>query len=86
MHADDLMSHICFSIIFVLNPTINCKSISVQVWRHSCVSISRSTGRFMLVENGAVAADKISQELVQWMETIPVEVSTVHIPWGELEF
>ena len=40
----------------------------------------------MLVENGAVAADKISQELVQWMETIPVEVSTVHIPRGELEF
>ena len=40
----------------------------------------------MLVENGAVAADKISQELVQWMETIPMEVSTVHIPWGELEF
>ena len=83
-HAHDLISQICFSKMFVLNP--HCKAKCVQVWRHSCVSISRSTGRFMLVENGVVAADKVSQELVQWMETIPVEVSTVHIPWAESEF
>ena len=43
-------------------------------WRHSCISLSRATGRFKLVENGQIAADKYSDEIIKNMEKIPHEV------------
>ena len=39
------------------------------------MSLSRSTGKFILVENGKVAAEKYSNDIVQYMEKIPIKVS-----------
>ena len=46
----------------------------LQVWRHSCISLSRITGRFKLIENGQIIDEKYSDEIVQYMQRIPVEV------------
>ena len=53
------------------NPTT---LFEMQEWRHSCISLSRATGRFKLVENGQIAADKHSDEIIKNMEKIPHEV------------
>ena len=45
-----------------------------MVWRHSCLSLSRTTGKFKLVENGKVAADEYSSDIINFMKKIPVEV------------
>ena len=46
-----------------------------QIWRHTCLSMSRTTGKFKLVENGKVVADKISDDIIKYMEKIPVQVT-----------
>ena len=38
------------------------------------MSLSRSTGKFKLVENGKVAAEKFSDEIVQYMKKISIKV------------
>ena len=38
------------------------------------MSLSRSTGKFKLVENGKITAEKYSTEIVQYMEKIPIKV------------
>ena len=50
-----------------------------MVWRHSCLSLSRTTGKFKLVENGKVAADEYSSDIINFMKKIPVEVPYHHI-------
>ena len=45
-----------------------------QVWRHTCLSMSRTTGKFKLVENGHLLADKFSEDIIKYMAKIPVEV------------
>ena len=37
--------------------------------------MSRTTGKFKLVENGKVVADKISDDIIKYMEKIPVQVT-----------
>ena len=44
------------------------------MWRHTCVSMSRTTGKFKVVENGEVLADKHADEIVKVMEQVPVQV------------
>ena len=48
-----------------------------KVWRHTCLSMSRTTGKFKLVENGHLLADKFSEDIIKYMAKIPVEVSTL---------
>ena len=43
-------------------------SFNFHVWRHSCFSLNRSTGRFKLVENGKKVWDKTTPEVVGWMK------------------
>ena len=50
-----------------------------KVWRHTCLSMSRTTGKFKLVENGHLLADKFSEDIIKYMAKIPVEVSTLII-------
>ena len=38
------------------------------------MSLSRSTGKFKLVENGKVTAEKFSDEIVQYMKKISIKV------------
>ena len=44
------------------------------------MSLSRSTGKFKLVENGKVTAEKFSDEIVQYMKKISIKV---HVTQGE---
>ena len=37
--------------------------------------MSRTTGKFKLVENGHLLADKFSEDIIKYMAKIPVEVS-----------
>ena len=46
----------------------------IQVWRHTCLSISSSTGKFKLVENGEKAVDKVDSTIIEWMNDIPKKV------------
>ena len=39
------------------------------------MSLSRTTGKFKLVENGHIAAEKQSEDIIQHMKKIPFEVS-----------
>ena len=48
-----------------------------QVWRHSCMSLSRTTGKFKLVENGNVALEKYTNETYNYLQKIPFVVSTL---------
>ena len=41
-----------------------------QVWRHTCVSFNRQTGRMRLVENGVLWNDETTEEVVEAMETV----------------
>ena len=41
------------------------------IWRHTCFSLSRSTGKFKLIENGEKAVDKLNPEIIDWMNQIP---------------
>ena len=50
------------------------KKLVFKVWRHTCLSISRSTGKFKLMENGEKAVDKYNTEIVDWMSTIKDKV------------
>ena len=43
---------------------------NLMVWRHTCLSLSRSTGRFKLVENGKKVWDKTTPEVVDWMKDL----------------
>ena len=52
----------------------------LQVWRHSCISLSMITGRFKLIENGQIIDEKYSDEIVQYMQRIPVEVFQIIRP------
>ena len=47
---------------------------SVQVWRHTCLSLHRTTGRFKLVENGIKIVEKESEDIVEWMKNVSFEV------------
>ena len=47
----------------------------IQVWRHSCISISRTTGKFKLIENGNKVEEKISNQLIEWMQKIDRQVT-----------
>ena len=49
------------------------------VWRHTCFSLSKSTGRFRLVENGVKAVDKPNKEIIGWMRTIPTRLSMLTV-------
>ena len=53
---------------------MNSNMFDFMVWRHSCLSLSRTTGKFKLVENGKVAADEYSSDIINFMKKIPVEV------------
>ena len=50
----------------------------IQVWRHTCLSISSSTGKFKLVENGEKAVDKVDSTIIEWMNDIPKKVCIGH--------
>ena len=42
--------------------------------------LSRTTGKFKLVENGQIISDQANDEVIKFMEEIPVEVvETIHI-------
>ena len=42
--------------------------------------LSRTTGKFKLVENGRIISDQANEEVIKFMEEIPVEVvETIHI-------
>ena len=53
--------------------------LTPQVWRHSCMSLSRTTGKFKLVENGNVALEKYTNETYNYLQKIPFVVSITHI-------
>ena len=36
--------------------------------------MSRSTGKFLLIENGQIGAEKYSEEIIEYMRNIPVQV------------
>ena len=38
------------------------------------MSMSRSTGKFLLIENGQIGAEKYSEEIIEYMRNIPVQV------------
>ena len=42
-------------------------SFNFLLWRHTCFSINRVTGRFKLVENGKKVWDKVVPDVVNWM-------------------
>ena len=46
------------------------KSAIPQVWRHTCFSISRKSGKFKLVENGVKVWEKKYPEVIDWMKSI----------------
>ena len=50
-----------------------------QVWRHSCMSLSRTTGKFKLVENGNVALEKYTNETYNYLQKIPFAVSITYV-------
>ena len=45
-----------------------------KVWRHTCLSINRNTGKFKLVENGIKIVEKESNDIVEWMKSVSFEV------------
>ena len=45
-----------------------------QVWRHTCFSTSRTTGKYKLVENGQLFAEKYTDDIIKYMAKIPMEV------------
>ena len=53
----------------------------IQVWRHTCLSISSSTGKFKLVENGEKAVDKVDSTIIEWMNDIPKKVCIGPMTW-----
>ena len=53
--------------------------LTPQVWRHSCMSLSRTTGKFKLVENGNVALEKYTNETYNYLQKIPFVVSITHV-------
>ena len=46
-----------------------------KVWRHTCMSLSRRTGKFKLVENGMKYVEKESEEIIEWMKYVSTEVN-----------
>ena len=50
------------------------RSFIIQVWRHSCFSLSRSSGKFKLFENGEKAAEKVSASIKESLEKISKKV------------
>ena len=45
-----------------------------QVWRHTCFSISRSTGKFKLIENGVKVWEQYHPEIIEWMKYVSYNV------------
>ena len=41
-----------------------------QVWRHTCIFLSRRTGKFKVVENGIKHVEKESEEIKEWMKNV----------------
>ena len=41
------------------------------VWRHTCLSVDFSTGRLLLVENGLLLKETVSEELAQMFKVGP---------------
>ena len=50
------------------------KIFDFMVWRHTCFSINKKSGRVKLVENGVKYVDKISPEIVGWLEQMTDKV------------
>ena len=50
------------------------RSFIIQVWRHSCFSLSRSSGKFKLFENGQKAAEKVSVSIKESLEKLSKKV------------
>ena len=50
------------------------RSFIIQVWRHSCFSLSRSSGKFKLFENGQKAAEKFSVSIKESLEKLSRKV------------
>ena len=42
----------------------------LNVWRHTCISFNRETGRMRLVENGALWRDETTDEVVEAMKKV----------------
>ena len=56
-----------------------------QVWRHTCFSISRSTGKFKLIENGVKVWEQYHPEIIEWMKYVSYNVRSRDINiFGEL--
>ena len=47
-----------------------------QVWRHTCISFNRETGRMRLVENGALWRDETTDEVVEAMKKVSRNATT----------
>ena len=50
----------------------------LMVWRHTCMSISRTSGKFVLIENGDQAVSSVNSDIVDWMKLVSKRV------WGIL--
>ena len=50
---------------------------NLMVWRHTCFSLSRTTGRFRLVENGEKVWDKTTPEVVEWMKNLKLSAKVL---------
>ena len=55
-------------ILPLLPPLPPCRIL--EVWRHTCFSLDRSTGRFVIVEDGKLQWDKTTPEVVEWMKDL----------------
>ena len=53
--------------------------ISLEVWRHTCLSIGRLSGRIKVVENGQVYVDKYSQVIIDNMKQIQLQVKNFYV-------
>ena len=49
--------------------------LASQVWRHTCFSISRTTGKFKLIENGKKVWEQYHPEIIEWMKYVSYNVS-----------
>ena len=49
---------------------LNSCDITSQVWHHTCFSLNRVTGRFVIVEDGSLQWDKTTPEVATWMKDI----------------
>ena len=49
------------------------------MWRHTCITLSRRTGKFKVVENGIKYIEKESEEIIEWMKYVSTKVNQTKI-------